>query len=306
MTLKLTFGVIVFQSDYVLKQCLESVYPYAHQILIAEGPVKYWQQQGITTSTDKTNEILNSFPDPQNKIKITHGQYSEKDEQCNAYMKFLDKDTDYLWNLDADEIYKSQDIENIIKLLEKEQYTSVGVKSCSFYGGFNHYITGFEEARDNFLRIFKVCPGAVWQTHRPPTILYPNNSNIIKKHLNSDELFDKIGMKIYHYSYVFPKQVYTKMNYYMGIGGYANRISNYFFNVYMPWVLGDLKQKVEIEKMYNGVHEYLPQGRGPSFTTKFIGQHPDSIKRDIVDLSCRFDKEVRHVIAKLKVLQQCS
>ena len=79
--MKIAFGMIVFEGDYVLKECLESIYPFASQILIAEGPVTFWQQQGRTTSLDDTNVILENFPDPENKIKIVHGQFKEKDEQ---------------------------------------------------------------------------------------------------------------------------------------------------------------------------------------------------------------------------------
>ena len=79
--MKIAFGMIVFEGDYVLKQCLEQVYPFASQILIAEGPVSYWQRQGRTTSLDDTNKILDEFPDPENKIKIVHGQFNEKDDQ---------------------------------------------------------------------------------------------------------------------------------------------------------------------------------------------------------------------------------
>ena len=55
--MKIVFGMIVFEGDYVLKECLEQVYPFAEQILIAEGPVEFWQRQGRTTSTDDTNKI---------------------------------------------------------------------------------------------------------------------------------------------------------------------------------------------------------------------------------------------------------
>ena len=154
--MKIAFGMIVFEGDYVLKECLESVYPYASQILIAEGPVQYWQDQGRTTSTDNTNLILNNFPDPEKKIKIVHGQFTEKDQQCNAYMKFLNEDIDYLWNLDSDEVYKSKDIEQMIDILDREKYTSVDVRSCSFYGGFDNYIGGFEQQSGNFHRIFRI------------------------------------------------------------------------------------------------------------------------------------------------------
>ena len=124
--------MIVLNGDQVLEETLASVYPYAHQILIAEGPVGYWQQQGYTTSVDGTNEILENFPDPDNKIKIVHSQYLEKDDQCNAYMEFLDDETDYIWNLDCDEVFKPEDIEKVINLLETERYTSVGFKSVEW------------------------------------------------------------------------------------------------------------------------------------------------------------------------------
>ena len=94
--LNIAFGMIVFEGDYVLKECLESVYPYAKQILIAEGPVEYWQKLGKKTSEDQTNKILADFPDPENKIKIFHGQFKEKDEQCKAYLQFIDDDIDYI------------------------------------------------------------------------------------------------------------------------------------------------------------------------------------------------------------------
>ena len=119
--IKIAFGMIVFEGDYVLRECLEQVYPYAHQIVIAEGPVKFWQNKGRTTSTDNTNQILNNFPDPENKIKIVHGQFTEKDEQCNAYMNLLQSDVDYLWMIDSDEVYKKRDVEISLILRELKQ-----------------------------------------------------------------------------------------------------------------------------------------------------------------------------------------
>ena len=85
--MKIAVGMIVFEGDYVLKQCLEQLYPHVDQILISEGPVTFWQQRGKTTSEDSTNEILSNFPDPENKLKVVHGQFKEKDDQSNAYMK---------------------------------------------------------------------------------------------------------------------------------------------------------------------------------------------------------------------------
>jgi hypothetical protein len=278
--MKIAFGMIVFEGDYVLQQCLEQVYPYAEQILIAEGPVKYWQDKGRTTSTDTTNDILKNFPDPDNKIKIVHGQWSEKDEQCKAYMKHVNDDIDYIWNLDSDEVYKSKDIESIIKILKEYKPTSVGVQSCSFYGGFTNYLTGFELAKDNFLRIFKYEKGSTWLTHRPPTIKY--KTDVTKRHINSDQLYALTdGAQMYHYSYVFPRQVKTKIGYYKAKVSMNKCIDNYYENVYLPWVNG---KKSEVEFEYKGVHEFKPEYRGACYTAPFEGTHPKTIERDMRNL----------------------
>lgn len=294
--MKITFGMIVFESDFVLRECLEQVYPIAHQIVIAEGPVSYWQSQGRSTSTDKTNIILDTFPDPDNKIIVIHNQYQEKDDQCRSYINLIKSDTDYLWNLDADEVYKTQDLINIADFLAKENPTSVGIRSLSFYGGFNDYLTGFELNTDNFLRIFKYSHGCTWLTHRPPTIAYP--SNIVRKHVNSDQLFNTIGAQMYHYSYVFPDQVYKKINYYKTSVSKQNCLDNYFDKIYLPWVNGDKNTKENIEKQYHGVHEFLPQIRGDCYTKQFIGQHPESIQKNLNELKEEFDKQLKCYNAK--------
>lgn len=289
--MKITFGMIVLNGDQVLEETLASVYPYAHQILIAEGPVRYWQQQGYATSTDGTNQILENFPDPDNKIKIVHSQYSEKDEQCNAYMQFLDDETEYIWNLDCDEVFKPEDIEKVINLLETERYTSVGFKSLTFYGGFEHYLSGFEEGAE-FIRIRKVYPGSYWKTHRPPTIAHKIENPWPEKHLNFNDLADNYGVRMYHYSYVFPDQVYNKIKYYKEYLSKANCIDNYFEEVYLPWITGDEQQKQNIEQRYHGVHEFKPEYRGSCFTKKFEGEHPEIIKNNIQQLKDKFNQQL--------------
>jgi hypothetical protein len=291
--MKIAFGMIVFEGDYVLHQCLEQVYPFATQILIAEGPVSYWQRQGRTTSTDRTNEILNNFPDPENKISIVHGQFNEKDDQCRAYMQFIRPDIDYIWNLDSDEVYKTEDLIKVIDLLKKEKPTSVGLRSCSFYGGFDDYLTGFELKTDNFLRIFRYMDGSTWLTHRPPTIQYPVDSKIQRKHISSDQLYEMTGVQMYHYSYVFPDQVFRKINYYKDSVSRQNCIDNYFETVYLPWVLATTEKRKKIESGYKGVHEFKPEVRGECYTERFTENHPESIQKNLESLRAEFERQLR-------------
>jgi hypothetical protein len=286
--MKITFGMIIFNSDFVLKQNLETVYPYAHNILVAEGPVTYWQGKGYTTSTDKTNQILKDFPDPENKIKVVHGQFAEKHEQANAYMVNFDHnctEPHYVWNLDADEIFKPQDIETVISLIKAEQYTSVGFKSISFYGGFERYLTGFEEGAE-FIRIQKAYPGCKWESHRPPRIKQQGS----EKHLDFNALA-RMGIRMYHYSYVFPRQVKEKVQYYKSAVSQDNCIDNYFEKIYLPWTK-NAYMRDEIENEYKGVHEFKPSYRGECRTKWFEGNHPKVILRDMEELRAEFERQL--------------
>lgn len=286
--LKIAVGMIVFEGDYVLKQCLEAIYPFASQIMIAEGPVKYWQDQGRTTSLDNTNEILDNFPDPKNKIEIIHGQFEEKDDQCKAYMHFLKRDANYIWNLDSDEILKPEDIEKIYRLLRDEKYTSVGIRPLSFYGGFDRYITGWEEEKDQFLRIFKVYEGSEWTTHRPPTIKHKQEIIIADKHLDSETLYKEHGVRMFHYSYVFFRQVLNKTAYYKAAVSKNKCMENYIENVYLPWVKGDKIDREMIEQVYKGVHEWKQEYRTETMTAKYEGIHPDVITNSMNQLKAEF------------------
>ena len=295
--MKIAFGMIVFNSDFVLREVLESIYPYAEQVLIAEGPVKYWSDKGYTTSTDRTNEILESFPDPDNKIKIVRGPYPEKDDMCNKYIEHMNNDIDYIWHVDADEVYKSEDIEKIIELLEKDKYTSVGFKCYSFYGGMDRYITGYEESYE-FMRLFKVYPGTNWLTHRPPTVKHLDGvQKLPENHLSFNKLDEEHGVRVYHYSYVFPRQVYEKISYYKAAVSKENCRDNYFEEIYMPWVLGDEEAKNIIEKNNNGVHEFI--SRSSTFTKKLERNHPEVITNNLEQLESIYHSQLKHYFYKI-------
>ena len=293
--MNITFGMIVFNGNYVLQEVIDSIYPYAHQILIAEGPVKFWQDQGYKTSNDGTNQVLSTLNDPEKKITVIHSQYLEKDDQCNMYMSLLRPDTDYIWNLDCDEVFKPEDVEKVVELLEKEKYTSVGFKSLTFYGGLDRYLTGFEEGAE-FIRIRKVYPGSYWSTHRPPTIAHnvAPSVQLPEKHLDFNTLAS-MGVRMYHYSYVFPQQVYQKVKYYKEKISKDNCIDDYFENIYLPWMSGDKS----IEDKYHGVHEFKPQYRGDCFTAPFdFDSHPKKIQDNYEKIQETIQSQLREFNVK--------
>lgn len=290
--MKVAFGIIVLDGNNTLEESLKTIYPYAEQILIAEGPVQFWQERGVVMSTDGTNEMIDNFPDPDNKIKIVHSQYKEKLEQSNAYMEFLHDDIDYLWNLDSDQVFKPQDIEQVFSLLEAEDmtHTLVTFKSLTFFGGFDHYLTGFEE-RAMFPGLFRVYPGSRWEKHRYQTMMHKQEPLPVKL-LDFEFLAREYGIRMYHYSYVFADHIYTKSKYYKLFVGKEYILDDYFDRIWLPWVRGTDLQRAEIEEKYNGVHEFVLSYRGDCYTAEFYGEHPQIILDNSDKMITKFNEQL--------------
>jgi hypothetical protein len=288
---KISFGMIVFNGDFVLRENLQSIYPFAHEIVISEGPVKHYQGLGYTTSTDDTVDIIKSFPDPDKKITLLQECWKNKNAMCHA---FLSKMTgDYVWHVDSDEIYKEDDIKKILNYLEKnDSCYSMSFKLNSFYGGLNHKITGFEETFEVH-RIKRIIPGkSVWKTHRPPTMIWPLTGKTCKEMGHVDHnITDSWGVRIFHYSFVFPSQVKAKTVY------YYNRdprgiVPNYWDNLFVPWMkTQDDRKKHQIEMPTRGVHVWLPNRRGDTFTARFDGEHPLLVEKSREKIETRIYNE---------------
>lgn len=270
--------MIVFNTDFVLRQVLESIIPYAHKIIIVEGPVHYWQEKGFTTSTDDTNKIINEFEEQTHTewfewIKVIHGQWKEKTEQCQAFMPYVPEDTDYLWCIDADEVFKPETIEQVIRILKHTKPSSLGFKSHTFYGGFRRVMVGME-ARHNFKRVLKYAPGCEYLNHRPPTLSSETGKPFT--HLE--------GM--YHYSYVSPVQVKAKIKYYEeAVIQNGDCKKDYFEKVFLPWQ----KKPKETEIANFGVHEFKSINCP---TQEFIGEHPQVIRNSMEELQDKFKRQL--------------
>lgn len=300
--MKITFACIVFNGEYVLKQLIESIYPFAHKIIFVDGVVEYWNKQGFNGSVDNTVNIIKSFPDPLNKI-ILHEKIvrKEKTELCQVYMPDVPIDTDYLWCIDSDEIFKNNDIEKTIEMLKIRKPHSVGFRSNTFFGGFEYILGGFEYAH-NFKRLLKYEPNCYYVEHRPPILSTEKVSNPI--HISGIEMATSYGVEMYHYSYVFAKQVKDKIQYYKNAVSLHNCMDNYFEKIWLQWVLYPEKRN-EIENRYNGVHEFIPSYRGECKTMKFNGTHPIPINNSMDELKAMFDNQIKEYAIKFSYQRIC-
>lgn len=278
--------MIVFNGDAFLKPVLDSVYPYASQIVINHGCTRYWQDKGYTTSDDNTAKILAEYPDPENKLSVVNVNAEEKTGLCGAFMPLINEDTDYVWCLDSDEVFKPEHIEKTIEILKQENPASISFKSRTFFGPFSHYLTGFER-EVGFKRVLKYAKGCTYVTHRAPTL-----SSETGRHIGADEMW-KHGVEMFHYSYVMPKQVSDKIGYYeSAVISKGNCIPNYFEEVWLQWQFWP-EERERLEKVNSGMHEFVyPKARGECYTAVFDGEHPEVIKKDMDALLKKFHQQL--------------
>jgi glycosyltransferase involved in cell wall biosynthesis len=289
--MKISAGMIVLNSDFVLRQTIESVLPFVDRLYVSEGPVAWWQSRGIMGSTDETMDILSSFGD---KVRVVRGTYAEKTEQCRAWFSMVPSDTDYVLCVDADEVHKPEHLESMIRFLEREQPKSMGFRSNTFFGGFDYVMGGFEADHD-FVRVLKYEKGCEYLTHRAPTLSI-NGTPIQGRHVTGRQLFEATGHEMFHYSYVSPSMVHQKLQYYENaVISSGNCVPNYFDDIWLKWVIHP-ELREQIERDNKGVHEFIPSARGDAFTLKFNGHHPDVITRDMAYLQDKFKNQLFNFI----------
>lgn len=286
--MKIAAQFITFNGNFILDAILDTIYPYFSPIVIVEGPVGYYVGKGHRHSTDGTIELIESYPDPQGKIKLISGQWEEKDQMVNAALPYIPDDTQFIWHFDDDECHYPEVIQKVIDVLKTGRWDSISFRSLCFYGGFdriwgdNSYEQNFE-----FHRVQRIQPGWRWATHRPPTICAIGDGRPWREH---DHLAFFAGMP--HYSYIWPSRVKSKTEYIFESLSPGRCIPDYFRQVYLPWVRGNDAEKQAIEDRFNGTHEIPPELRGPCRTQPFTHPHPPAIEKRLPQLRQKLEAEL--------------
>lgn len=283
--MKISFGMIVINGEPFIKYNLLNLYPHAHEILIVEGAVEKFKHAATPNghSLDDTVKIIKEFPDPENKIKLiqNNGFWPEKDEMSNAYMACCTGD--YIWQVDVDEFYKSEDIEKVRKyLVENPDVTRIDVQTINFWHGFKAVMQGatYCFGADRFRRIFKFKQGYSFLTHRPPTVL-DGDGNICcdARVVTGEELVERLNVYMYHYSYVFKEGVRSKANYYanMGFGGGHEDGKKWAESTWL--------------RFENPLRIHLIDFP-PSWIVPFKGEHPVCIKQMVQEIGFKENPDV--------------
>lgn len=280
---KVTFGILALNAQPFLEYNLRALYPFAHQIVVAEGAALAAKNLARTDghSLDGTLEMLQEFKDkhdPANKLLVvsaadagyTDGFWPEKDEMSQAYAERATGD--WLWQVDSDEFYLESDLAAMLDLLDEHpQVAGYSFPYVEFFGSFNSVITGIWHLKQfsRVQRIFKWGAGYRYISHRPPTVVSDKGQELALRRVG-DAAPEGRKMLMYHYSYVLPKQAQQKVEYYSNVS----------------WSEAFRKNKQWYDQQYMRLKNPMRLGElgGLQWLERFEGKHPEAIVKLQEDL----------------------
>ena len=219
---RITFGIIVLNGEPFLRYTLRALYPFAHEIIVVEGAAPGAKNIASADghSRDSTLATLHDFKtdeDPDDKLTIVtrDGFWTEKDEMSQAYAERATGD--YLWQVDVDEFYQPADMRAVIEMLRVDpSITAVSFNTITIWGAPNYRVDAWHHRRGaaEYHRLFKWGADYRYTTHRPPTVLNAQGTDLRDLKRISGAEMDSRNINLYHYSLLLPKQVLEKCEYY--------------------------------------------------------------------------------------------
>lgn len=279
---KLSFVIIVLNGMPFLQYAIRAVYAIAHEIIIVEGAIEecLFAANSSGSSTDDTVEFIRKFPDKKQKIHFIGGRWLEKVDMQNKALEIVSGD--YVWLVDSDEIYKQEDLIRIRELIKEDpSITQINFIPDNFWKGFDYTFAApkFFDPQHHYRRVFKFTHGALFTSHRPPTMVHSGSSTTTEQiHLISGFQTRDMGIYPYHYSYVLNDQVSQKVQLYKRYGWgeiFGINLDDWYEHFFLEW---SSENREILEKRYP-----VWIGDRNSYTTRFKGVHPEIIADFIVD-----------------------
>jgi hypothetical protein len=273
---RISFGIIVLNGEPFTRYCLRSLYPFAHEIIVVEGaaPGAANVSRPDGHSADGTLEVLREFrsvEDPLDRVRIVTAEDEghvdgfwpgEKDEQSRAYARRATGD--YLWQVDIDEFYTESNMSLVLRLLADDpSITAASFMMMMFWGGLDYRVDGWYQWRGGncFHRLFRWGPGYQYAKHRPPTVLDDRGRDLRSLKWLDGAATDRLGVRLFHYSLLFPEQVRAKAEYLRNAPHSRTRaiemqtwMADSYFSLTRPYRVHSVYAEPSWLERYNGPH----------------------------------------------------
>ena len=262
---RVSFFIIVFEGADYLRECLTQLYPYAWEILVAEGAVQLMaDHKGYYRSQDGTLEILDTFPDPEKKIKIFKIEkrpWKDKAEMKHVLLK--ESEGHIIWQVDSDEFYKHDDIRMVIQeFIDDASLDLIESYAYHFWRDYDHCRMDGKWGQCKFTRVWRKRGRLTWTYHD-----FPHRDG--KPYKSTNFKGKNLGRIRYHYGYVREEEsVFDKIEFMSMRDTQKNKVYHQEYNEWLEGK-GDLRE--------------------------FEGEHPEAIQEKINEGS--FSPDHRRAVA---------
>lgn len=231
------------------------------KVAVVEGAVELFAHAATKDglSVDKTKEkIIDVLENDKNGNKIIYERYgwaSDKSELRNRALELLGKKCDYVLVVDADEVWKKEDLDKLADYVSLRPTVSVvWFPAYHFWKRKDLIAVGSQWDRHLF-RFFKYDDKTLhWDRHEAPVV---NKDGISVTMLGKEATVNKIHF--YHYGYLKDeKRIKEKLDYYKKRDGSFLNVKNTWSN----WQPGKSTQPTH----------------GGGTVAKFNGEHPIEVK----------------------------
>jgi len=141
---KVTALMSVFNEIALIPYAIDAIYDHVDEILICDGIIDAFNSKGVVNhgpngqSNDGTFEYLKKRARTDKKINLKYGKWKKEGEK-RRYM-YKQCSGDYVFVVDADEIYAPKDLKYIFDLIVREpEVRHIIVYAVRFFGDFWHY-----------------------------------------------------------------------------------------------------------------------------------------------------------------------
>lgn len=213
-------------------------------------------------STDRTLELIRSFPDPAGKIElITWDRPFKSLEQMKQVFLDAASENEYLFIVDADEFYMDGDVNKVRQAIYRHPRASEFIPTfLHFYRDFRHLKAPHPEWQPQHQRILRYRKGLRYHTHPVATL-----SNGMCSYFDpaiQTERYTLPGIYIYHYGHAKPfeehkkkAEFYTKeLAKFEGRGGSAANEFNLKLDEFL-----NFKEDLNTILHYDGTHPLVIQ-----------------------------------------------
>jgi hypothetical protein len=117
---RIAAAICAHNEEQYIEYCLRSIYDFADVVIVSVNTGTPWG--GTPEPLDGTLDLVRSFPDPDGKLRIRTGEWSDEVEERVGNLELAKKQADYYMTVDADEMYLRQDLVRLRRYISLRPY----------------------------------------------------------------------------------------------------------------------------------------------------------------------------------------